>query len=149
MLKKTVKNDRIAAAQLKPTDLTADSAEARRLNPKDPLDRVALLGLAAQISESTIYCGNWKFQNALKHFPHEPMLRTVDRRFPYAKGGPLLVDQPNSDLEEAECVRKAKAIASEGLRYVYISKDMTLGDLDAQLKGTAVNGRLPKEKAAS
>jgi hypothetical protein len=81
------------------------------------------IGPAAKIAKSDMYTGNWKFKNANEHFPHEPLLRTVDQFFPYAKGGPLYVDRPSNKKEIDACLRKAAVFKKEGLRYVFIHPD--------------------------
>lgn len=101
---------------------------------REPRDVNKFLGVAAQLAKSTVYCGNWKFKNAEKHFPHAPLMRTVDKYFPYANGGPLFVDQPVTEQDETACQKKAKAMKQEGQRYVYITKDMNLEDALVQMK---------------
>ena len=124
------KNTEIAATQLKPTN----QAGTHRREP-DTLDREALLGLSAKIAGNTICNRNWPYRNARKHFEISPLLRTVDKFYPWADGGPLYVDEPVTAQDEKECALKAVALKSEGLRYLVIKKDMTEVEARAQLEG--------------
>ncbi len=129
------KNEKMGIGAVKGKDLTLDKNEAKKLNPRpeDMRPSEHKIGLAAQVADSTTYCRNWKFKNSDKHFPHEPLMRRVDKYFSYAKGGPLMVDEPTNKLEIAECTRKAVALRKEGHRYCFITKDMTLAEALAQL----------------
>lgn len=130
------KNTKVAAAVSGPKGLTSDKAEARLLNGRQRDQRTPeeRIGLAAKVAENTLHVRNWKFKNADRHFPHEPLLRRVDKYFGQAKGGPLYVDEPVSDLDVNHCKRKAVVMASEGLRYCYLTKDMNLSDALKQLE---------------
>lgn len=124
------KNNLVHAAQVTSKGQVLDGAQE-----KDNFDHKSYLGMAFQIAESEVYCGNWKFKNADKHFPYNPLLRTVDRYFPYAKGGPLFLDLVQTKNEEQGCKLKAAAMKYEGQRYVYITAEMTLQDAIDQLEG--------------
>jgi hypothetical protein len=97
--------------------------------------------VAGQLAGGSLYCRNYKFKNALEHFPIDPQLRCVTKFFQFAKEGPLYVDElvsskddeKNRARELAIVKRKAAALKAEGLRYVYITKEMTLDDAKAQL----------------
>lgn len=128
------KNENIGMTALQPTELSGSSAEARAMNPRRTLDREALLGMSAQISGSTTYSRNWKFKNADKLFPNEPLMRRVDKCFPYATGGMLLIDEPTTDRDVADCQRKADALKKEGIRYCYIKQDDEFEDVMKRLK---------------
>lgn len=126
------KNPKMAVSVVAPKELVGSKAEATRLNPaKTPEER---LGMAAKVAESSIYTRNWKFKNADQHYPHHPVMRRVEKHFPYAVGGPLFLDEPTADLEIQECKQKALVMAQEGLRYCYITRDMTLEEVRKQLK---------------
>ena len=118
------KNPEIAAAQLGPINPVMDGAEANRLNARtvseDRPDPYALKDVASKLAGHPTSCRNWKFKNADKHFPADPEMRRVDRYFPYAEGGPLLVDEPISENDVKRCEKKAPIIASEGQRYVFL-----------------------------
>lgn len=129
------KNPLIAATQITGSEITIEKTkELKGYNAE------AYLGLAAKIAKSTVYYGNKKFKNADKYFPVNPLLRTVQKFFPYAEGGALYVDEPTDPQEERECGLKAAAIKKEGLRYIVITRDMH--DMEetealAELRGAA------------
>ncbi len=85
--------------------------------------------LAERIAQSKIYMGNWCWDIEREHFKDAPRLRTVDKFYPYAQGGPLLVDEPRSAYEVEECKRKAVVLKSLGMRYAYLTLGMQ--DIDA------------------
>lgn len=129
-MSKPKKNSDIGVAQLKPTKMeeNPDKTVLRREQPD------ASLTIEAQLAGIHLYCRNFKFKNAAVHFPHDPLLRTVDKYFQFAKGGPLYVDLPTNDVEIAWCKKKAPALWQEGLRYVWITQEMTLEEAWAQLE---------------
>ena len=126
------KNPEISAVQLKATSM--EEKETKTVYRRERNDEA--LTIAGQVAGVTVYCRNYKFRNAAEHFPHEPLMRTVDKFFQVAKGGPLYVDEPIDQQEAKLCERKAKALGKEGLRYVYITKDMTFEEAAAQLDST-------------
>lgn len=100
----------------------------------EPRDMQEFLGLAAQVAKDTDYVRNTRWQNAMVHFPVDPLMRTVEKYFKHAKGGPLFVDTPQTLKEVEDCKVKAMAMAKEGLRYCYIAPEMELEDVTAQLE---------------
>lgn len=121
----------IAAAQLPATDITVDKYKRQRDIP----DEIELIGTAAIVAGDAMFNRNWPWKNARKHFEINPLMRTVDKHYPYAVGGPLFVDEPVTKEEVALCEIKRKAMVSEGLRYLVVTKDTTEADARAQLKG--------------
>ncbi len=95
------KNEKMAVAVSKPTQMTATKAEARKLNGKraDKQDPKQEIGLAAQVAGITTYVKNWRIPHAQKNFPYDPLMRTVDKYFQYAKGGPLYIDEPTNPAD--------------------------------------------------
>lgn len=91
--------------------------------PGAPKIRDAML--AARLAGDTIGAmRNFRIRDAEKHFPHQPMMRTVEKYYPYAKGGPLLVDEPNTEREVTACQEKAKILKSLGYRYLILQSDV-------------------------
>jgi len=90
---------------------------------------------ADKIAKSRLYVRNWQWPGAREDFPHEPGMRAVDKYYPYAAGGPLLVDEPTTarDLDDAK--RRAKFVQKRGYRYVYLTRDMDEHDAMLVLKG--------------
>jgi len=104
---------------------------------RDPMiwkrDASDSITIAGKLAGGTLYCRNFKFRNAAKHFPIEPLMRKVDKFFQFAPGGALYVDEPKDKSEVEKCLRKVKVMRHEGLRYVYITKEMTLREAQEQL----------------
>jgi hypothetical protein len=62
----------------------------------------------------------WQFPEARECFPDEPWMRFVDKYFPFAKGGALLVDEPMLDEQIERCKRKAIVLKELGYRYIML-----------------------------
>lgn len=114
---KKVKNESIAVR-------VVAAQEFIETKPKEgvPYDVWAHLGASGEVAKSPVYYRNKKFKNAEKHFPHDPLMRTVDKYFPFAEGGELYIDEPETDEEIQALSKKASAIKSEGLRYIIIKR---------------------------
>jgi len=81
--------------------------------------------LAAQVAGSNVYMRNWypdQFASR-DRWPGRPRMWYVSRYFPFAKGGPLLVDEPTTELEAEACREKQKALKKQGFRHVVIIVD--------------------------
>lgn len=90
--------------------------------------------IAELIAQSGICTGNFKYPNGETAFKHEPKLHTVDRHYPYAKGGPLLVDAAFYEDEVRDCERKRKVIEASGLRYLVLTRDIQIHEAMAQVE---------------
>lgn len=86
-------------------------------------------GVAERVAGCLYTTKNYRIPNAEEHFPHEPLLRRIDKYFRSEELGELFIDQPSSREEIAGCERKAKVMQKLGLRYAYVTKDMDEGDL--------------------
>ncbi len=137
------KNTKIAAGIVAPKGLSADKAEARAMNGRQRDQRTPeeRIGLAAQVAQNTMHVRNWKYKNADKHFPYDPLARRVDKYFQNAKGGPLYVDEPMEATDLERCKKKAKVMAIEGLRYCFIEREAKLSDVLKQLETKIVKGK--------
>lgn len=138
-MSKKNKNEKVAASQLAPSELVdkSDMPPAER----EPRDMREFLGLAAEIAQDTTYVRNSRWEGSREDFPHEPTLRTCDKYFKDAEGGPLYIDEPVTKADLANCKRKAEALRARGLRYVYIDRgprgiDPDIEDVMAQLEDT-------------
>lgn len=81
-------------------------------------------GLADRIAgDTTGFYRNYRFKDAEKHFPYQPLKRTIDKVYPKAKGGMLLVDEPESQAEYQICIEKAKVLKELGYRYLILQSD--------------------------
>jgi hypothetical protein len=124
-----------AVAVIKPTEPTPDKATARKLNGKaaDRQDPKREIGLAAQVAGVTTYVRNWRLPKAQTHFPFNPEMRTVDKYFQFAKGGPLYVDEPTTEGDIEKCKKKAQVAKIEGIRYCYVTITMKLDEARRQI----------------
>lgn len=128
---KTPKNASVAAV-LMPATQMMESSRVKEL--PEPRNMKQFLGLSAQIAQDTVYCRNMKFPRGIEFFPTDPLMRTCDKYFQFAVGGPLWVDEPSDPVDIRRCIEKAKVMEVLGLRYVYISDDAELEDVLKQLK---------------
>lgn len=95
--------------------------------------REELRSRSEKIAGSKICLMSWVFPGAREAFPHEPKLRSVQKYFPYAEGGALLVDEPERLGDELECQRKAKVIRKLGFRYLILTRSMSENDARFEL----------------
>ncbi len=123
------KNPLIHARQVTPGAITTGD-----LPNKTQMD-YEFLGLSSKIAESTICNRNWPWKNARIHFIDQPLLRTVDKYYPQAKGGPLYIDEPLTKEEEKLCEIKRPKMLQEKLRYIVINKEASEHEVRSQLKG--------------
>lgn len=100
----------------------------------EPRNMMRFLGIAAEVAQDTTYIRNTRIPNPMKHFPNDPLKRTVDKYFRDAVGGPLYIDEPTTALDIKYCEEKAKVMRIERARYAYIAPDMDIGDVRAQLE---------------
>lgn len=103
--------------------------------------------LAERIAFHRLYERN-KHVGALKEaHPHRPYLWTVDFFFPYAKGGPLFIDEPALKPDIGESEMKTAFMLRAGFRFLIVKPKMTYEDcmtelleIDARLKNGMANG---------
>lgn len=98
--------------------------------------RSQFISIGDQVAESVTWLKNWKWEEADKHYPLRPDMRTVDKYYPYAKGGPLLVDEPRTPKTFDEFFEhKRRTLKELGYRYLVIEPDpeFTLGSALEQL----------------
>ena len=53
-------------------------------------------------------------------FPGNPKMWSVDKYYPYAKGGPLYIDEPNLEYRIVESKRKLEEFKKAGVRYLIL-----------------------------
>lgn len=95
--------------------------------------RNLLVGIAEKIANDKLCYLNWYFPRSAELFPNNASMRYVTRYFPYAEGGPLLVDEPRDGFEFELCKQKAPILRAEGHRYLIVSHDTTLADALSQI----------------
>ena len=102
--------------------------------------RNELVSLSDRVAKSNVWFGNWKFPGADLAFPQHPWLRTVDKYYPQADGGPVCFDEiGDNDIEMSKCVAKKKKINAAGIRYVIIDSKTDLESAFRQLHSQEVN----------
>jgi hypothetical protein len=98
------------------------------------VEKHKFLSVAEKVAQSDVCVLNWMFPGAREAFPLEPKMRSVRRYYPYAKGGPLLIDEPQRLDEEQACQRKADVLARQGFRYLILKSGMTEVDAIFELE---------------
>lgn len=73
---------------------------------------------------------NWYYPGGREAFPTNQKLWTVDRYFPYARGGALLCDLIALPHKLKEARMKKPFLEEKGLRYVAVKVDGTILNLD-------------------
>lgn len=130
------KNPEVAAIQLKPTEIIHSQKELRTTQElPEPRDMKAYLGLSAEVAQDTIYTRNTRTPNGMVYFPTEPIMRTIDKFFIGAVGGPLYIDEPQTETDIKRCLRKVPMMKEQGHRYCYITPEMDLEEVLIQLEG--------------
>lgn len=110
---KSVRRHKNAEAELQTVD---DAAESEKLPTRPPKDRFRSKG--ERVAQSDIFTKNWYYPGSAIAFPHDLNLRKVDQYFPYAKGGPLLIDFPENEAEVMMCRKKEPILLAKGFRYL-------------------------------
>lgn len=89
--------------------------------------------LSERVASHRLYERN-KHVNALKDaHPHRPYLWTTDLYFPYAKGGPLYIDEPQMKPDVLESEMKTAVMKKAGLRFLIIKPKMSFEDCMTEL----------------
>lgn len=110
---------------------SSESSHARKLALAESKEE--LKSVAEKLAQSKVSVRNWKFKEAVQTYPHHPDMRFVDRYFPYAQGGPLLVDEPSDEASTKRCEQKQKTLKALGYRHVVIGRDTKLEQAIKQL----------------
>lgn len=93
--------------------------------------RKRLIAIADQIAESLLWFRNWKWQGSDLFFPLDPDMRLVDKYYPYAKGGPLLVDEPGDEDQAKKSYDKQKVLKKLGYRFIVVEMNPATTLFDA------------------
>jgi hypothetical protein len=101
--------------------------------------RSKLSSVSDRLAGSTFHYRNWYFKEGKEAFPQHVNLRYVGKMYPFADGGPLLVDEPRFDFEVERCEMKKKTLLSLGYRYVIIKPNMSLLEAAEGLSNALVN----------
>jgi hypothetical protein len=132
------KNDKVAVAQVAPSEVV-DKGDMPAPD-REPRDMKEFLGLSAEIAQDTVYVRNCRWPGGAEDFPHVPLMRTCNKFFAGADGGPLYIDEPVTAREADACRVKQRAMHKRGLRHVFIYRgakglDPSVEDVLSQLKG--------------
>ena len=97
--------------------------------------------LAERIAFHRLYERNKHVGFLKEAHPTRPYLWTVDLYFPYAKGGPLWIDEPCLSPDVIDSEERKKVMEKMGLRFLIVKPKMTYEDcmtelleIDARLK---------------
>lgn len=123
-----------------------DSMAARYPDQDDVKDKQKLesyerrwkfIDIASQVAENNFYIMNWKWPGSDRLVPPHVSIdfKMISKYFPYAKGGPLLVDEPRFPDQVKLCFEKQRLLKHLKMRYVVIEIDSTYFDVLAQLEG--------------
>jgi hypothetical protein len=93
-----------------------------------------LIGIPEIIANDKFCYLNWYFPKSQTMFPNHPQMRLVDKYYPRAEGGPLLVDEPVYPADIDACRVKSIALKAEGHRYLYLTPGMTVEEARKQLE---------------
>ena len=77
---------------------------------------------------------NWFLNEVKSTQPTKPWMWCVDLYFPYASGGPLMMDFASITHAENICIEKAKIFKTLGFRYAFITQNMGENDVLMQLE---------------
>lgn len=76
------------------------------------------------VADSELHYRNHKIPKSSENFPIDYRMQFADLYYPYAKGGPLYIDQPSNPHDVALCERKFKRLEKhEGFREYGLTKD--------------------------
>lgn len=99
-----------------------------------------LQSTADRLAGSTFHYRNWYFHEGKEEFPQHNDMRCVDKMYPFAEGGQLLVDEPRTQFEIDQCNDKKKVLHRLGYRYVIITPGMSLLEAAEGLRDVVDNG---------
>jgi hypothetical protein len=98
-----------------------------------PTDSAQWRSLAERVALHRLYERNKHLGPLKEAFPYKPHLWTSDFFFPYAKGGPLFIDQPILVQDVPDCELKKETMLNAGLRYLIIKPKMKYEDCMLEL----------------
>ncbi len=81
--------------------------------------------LAERVAEDNLYYRNYYYPGGKQAFPFHQRLHMVDKYFPYAKGGPLFIDELTRVDDESIFKEKELTMKTLGHRYIAIKPGMT------------------------
>lgn len=132
MAKKTTKTARVI-----PTTETYEEPKKKEKHTLISVERAdgptELTSIPHIIADSKIFYRNARIPGSDEAFPYEPKLRTVDRFYPYAKGGALCVDECWVDGTAEVARRKTALIKKAGWKHLILVRELQLDDAMRQI----------------
>lgn len=114
--------------QASPIDI--DEAERKQTRIKATLERrEKLIDTADKLSGNRLFFRNWMYPNAKETFPNSPELWYVNRYYTMADGGPLAIDEPETDWDRKLSEMKRPALKAAGIRFYVIDRKKTLEEM--------------------
>lgn len=89
--------------------------------------------LAERIALHRLYERNKHLLILKEAFPYKPVMWTTDLFFPYAKGGPLFIDEPSLVQDVPDSEAKKEIMSKAGLRFLVIKPKMKYEDCMLEL----------------
>lgn len=85
-------------------------------------------------AESNVFFRNYLFKDAHKIYPDamQADYRFVDKCYPYAKGGMLLVDEPRTEMQLKRAKDRHVHLIKMGFRHIIFEENMSLIDFEMQ-----------------
>lgn len=105
-----------------------------KLNKTKPITHYTTT--AEQVAKSKLYVRNWYVPEIKNLSPYKWSDRwcRVDKYFPYAEGGPLLVDEPDGEIDLELCLNKQKKMREWSYRYIVVDQNTKFFEAMQQLE---------------
>lgn len=102
---------------------------------KERLPRTASYSLTDELAGGQFHYKNYFVSQLKANFLDSSQLWHVDKMYPYADGGLLFIDEPQTPEQIDHCLLKKIVMKEAGLRYIYITAEMDLIDCLTELGG--------------
>ncbi len=130
---KSVRAKTIRKAKADTTVLLSDSEQSTRAHAAMLARRSKPQSIADRLSGNAFHYRNWYYPGGQIRFPNDPKLHFVDRMYPMAEGGMLLIDEPLYVWEFERCDKKRIVMKELGHRYIVIMPNMTFDEAMMEL----------------
>ena len=81
--------------------------------------------LSDKLAEDKLCHLNYYYPGSKIAFPQDQKYQTVDKYYPYAKGGPLFIDEPSRMESTAPYLKKQQIMKELGHRYLLVLPGMS------------------------
>lgn len=92
------------------------------------VSRAAERSISDTLANDKFHYVNYPVPQLRQNFYDKPSVWHVDKMYPYAQGGMLLIDEPLTPEEIDLCELKEVVLKRAGLRYIAILPDMSLAE---------------------